>query len=129
MEEMLDLIWNGLSTAAGVESDGAITKDQWIKLWDDYAQNPGDVAEWFQLYAKCIFQLVDAGNDGSIDDEEFAAFFDNFGISKEASLGAFEKLTGGTNTVTWEQFEGLFREFFVSDDEDAPGCYVFGQIN
>lgn len=129
MEDMLDLIWDGLRKAADADSDGTINKDEWIKLWDDYAHNPDKAAEWYQLYAKCIFQLIDAGNDGSIDDQEFSNFFENFGISKDKSLEYFKKIAGDKTKVTWEEYLPLFKEYFTSDDGNAPGSHVFGQIN
>lgn len=126
---MLDLIWDGLRKAADTDSDGTINKDEWIKLWDDYAQNPEKAAEWYKIYAKCIFQLIDAGSDGSIDDQEFTNFYENFGISKDGSLESFKKVAAGKKKVTWEEFEVLFKEYFISDDVNAPGSYIFGQIN
>ncbi|XP_026322731.1 calexcitin-2-like [Hyposmocoma kahamanoa] len=129
MEDMLDLVWDGLIKAADADSDGTINKDEWIKLWDEYSKKAEKADEWYQLYAKCIFQLIDAGSDGSIDDQEFADFFENFGISKDKSLESFKKAAGGKNKVNWEEYFTLFKEYFTSDDVNAPGSCVFGQIN
>lgn len=129
MEEMLDVIWDGLVKAADSDSDGTIDKDEWIKLWDEYAKDPEKAAEWYQLYARSIFQLIDAKNDGSIDDHEFANFFENFGVNKQKTLESFRKAAGGKEKVNWEEYLVLFKEYFASDDVNAPGSCIFGQIN
>ncbi|CAH1639371.1 unnamed protein product [Spodoptera littoralis] len=126
VEDTLLKIWDGLQSRADANNDGEISQDEWIEMWDQYAKNPSAAAEWQNLYCKFIFELEDASNDGAIDVEEFSSVYVSFGLDKEESVEAFHKMAKGKQTVSFAEFQHLWKEYFVTEDQDAPGNFIFG---
>lgn len=122
------VMWEGLQQQADKDGDGKVTADEWIKLWDDFAKNPDAAAEWQLLYCRFVFQLQDAGFDGKVDSGEFSAVYESFGLDKQKSVEAFKNLAQGKETITWEEFQQLWKEYFSTEDSDAPGNFIFGPV-
>ncbi|KAG6454345.1 calexcitin-2-like [Manduca sexta] len=125
VENALNQVWEGLSKA-DTDNDGQVSKDEWIALWDNYSSNPAD---WQNVYCKFIFQLEDASNDGSIDSEEFSSVYASFGLNKAEAVAAFQKMSSGKASVSWAEFQGLFKEYFSAEDMNAPGNFIFGKTS
>ncbi|KAH9632374.1 hypothetical protein HF086_011874 [Spodoptera exigua] len=126
VEDTLLKIWDGLQSRADANNDGEISQDEWIEMWDQFAKNPAAAAEWQNLYCKFIFELEDASNDGAIDVEEFSSVYVSFGLDKQESVEAFHKMAKGKQTVSFAEFQQLWTEYFVTEDQDAPGNFIFG---
>ncbi|XP_034834414.1 sarcoplasmic calcium-binding proteins II, V, VI, and VII-like [Maniola hyperantus] len=120
-------IWEGLQSRADVDKDGQISEDEWIAMWEEYAKNPASPFEWQTLYCKFIFQLEDASGDGSIDGEEFSSVYASFGLSKDDALAAFRNMSKGKANVSWSEFQELWKEYFTTEDPNAPGNFIFGK--
>lgn len=120
-EDILNNIWKGLQSA-DVDKDGEVSQDEWISLWES-----GSNAEWQNLYCKFIFQLEDSSNDGSIDSEEFSSVYAAFGLSKTEASAAFQKMSKGKASVSWTEFQDLWKEYFTTEDVNAPGNFIFGK--
>jgi juvenile hormone diol kinase len=129
LQETMLAVWEGLQSGADSNKDGEVSQDEWITMWDSYAKNPSGAAEWQNLYAKIIFQLEDASNDGSIDSEEFSTVYEAFGLNKEEAKSAFSKMSKGKSNVAWDEFQALWKEYFTSEDVNAPGNFIFGKTN
>lgn len=123
LQETLQKLWDGLQ-GADSNKDGEVSVHEWISVWDSYATKP---AEWQNLYAKFVFQLEDGSNDGAIDSEEFSNIYAAFGLDKAEAVAAFQKL--GKPSISWDDFQGLFKEYFTSDDVNAPGNFIFGKTS
>ncbi|XP_061718697.1 calexcitin-2-like [Cydia pomonella] len=128
-QETLLKIWDGLQSRADADKDGQVSFDEWVTMWDDFAKNPASPLEWQNLYAKFIFQLEDASNDGSIDSEEFSSVYVSFGLNKAESVEAFKKMSKGKANVSWDEFQGLWKEYFASEDQNAAGNFIFGKTS
>lgn len=122
-------MWEGLQSQADKNNDGHVTADEWIQLWDEFAKNPEKATEWQMLYCRFIFQLEDAGMDGKIDANEFAALYVSFGLNKDECIDAFKKMAAGKEHVNWDEFQVLWKEYFATEDKDAPGNFIFGKYD
>lgn len=125
-QDLLMNIWAGLQNSADVDNDGEVSKEEWIALWDKYSKDPSSAQEWQKLYSKFIFQLEDASNDGAIDVDEFVSVYVSLGLDRQESVESFEKIARGKSSVSWEQFQELWREYFTTEDKEAPGNFIFG---
>ncbi|XP_004926654.1 calexcitin-2 [Bombyx mori] len=125
VQDTLLKVWDGLSSA-DTDNDGQVSKEEWISLWEKFSSSPSD---WQNLYCKFIFQLEDASNDGSIDSEEFSSVYASFGLDKAEAASAFQKLSKGKSSVSFAEFQELFKEYFASEDVNAPGNFVFGKTS
>ncbi|XP_046969671.1 calexcitin-2-like [Vanessa cardui] len=120
-------IWEGLQGRADADNDGQVSTDEWISMWDEYAKNPASPLEWQNLYCKFIFQLEDASGDGAIDGEEFSSVYASFGLNKDDALAAFRSMSKGKANVSWTEFQDLWKEYFTTEDPNAPGNFIFGK--
>ncbi|GBP08979.1 Calexcitin-2 [Eumeta japonica] len=120
-------IWVGLQGKADKDQDNQVSADEWISMWDEYAKNPSSPLDWQTLYCKFIFELEDASSDGSIDSDEFSTVYASFGLDQQESKTAFQKMSKGNSNVSWAQFQELWREYFTSEDTNAPGNFIFGK--
>lgn len=126
VQETVMKLWEGLQKEGDSDNDGEISVDEWIQMWDKFAKNPDKASEWQTLYCKFVFELEDATRDGAIDCEEFSSVYEAFGLDKEESIEAFKKMAKGKDTVTWPEFQELWKEYFITEDKDAPGNFIFG---
>ncbi|XP_023951245.1 calexcitin-2-like [Bicyclus anynana] len=119
-------IWEGMLYKADVNKDGEISADEWVALWEESSKD--SPFDWQAYYAKSIFHLQDSSNDGAIDKEEFVSVHGSFGLPKDQTSEAFDKLACGKDKVSWEDFQQRWEEFFTSENADAPGNYIFGNL-
>lgn len=76
-----------------------------------------------------MFDLEDASHDGTIDVDEFSIVCSSYGSDKKECAAAFKKMSKGDPEVTSEQFAELWREYFSSEDPNAPGNCIFGKTS
>ncbi|VVC89763.1 calexcitin-2-like [Leptidea sinapis] len=122
-QEVMAQIWNGLSAAADKDNDGKINAEEWIAMWSSH--DKASMPEWQQLYCRVIFHIQDYSQDGAVDSDEYVKVHTAFGTDKDQASEAFKKLSDGKPSITWDDFQKRFEEFFMSDDENAPGNYLF----
>lgn len=127
VEETLYKIWSGIQEVADADKDGQVSQDEWISMWDKFANN--EAFEWQNLYCKFAFTIEDASSDGSINAEEFSSVYVSFGLDKDEAVKAFEKMAKGKSEVTWPEFQVLWKEYFSSEDVNAAGNYIFGKTS
>ncbi|XP_050312274.1 calexcitin-2 isoform X2 [Anthonomus grandis grandis] len=120
-------IWEGLRQKADSNKDGQVSVEEWATMWDDYSKNPENALEWQNQYRKFMFDLEDASGDGGIDIDEFTAVCSCYGLETGECREAFEKMAGGRNLVDYQQFQALWQQFFMSEDQSEPGNFIFGK--
>ncbi|VVC89765.1 unnamed protein product [Leptidea sinapis] len=119
-------IWEGLSKAADIDKDGKITSEEWVAMWTTLDKD--SMTEWQKQYCNLFFHIQDATCDGVVDRNDFVQVHVNFGIPKDEAVEAYNMLSGDKPSISKEDFEKLFKEFFFSDDINAPGNYLCGTI-
>ncbi|XP_069357329.1 calexcitin-1 isoform X1 [Maniola hyperantus] len=90
--EIMIKIWDGLRKRADSNRDGQVSVEEWVSMWNDYAQNPSAALQWQQLYCQFMFQLEDASADGTIDCDEFTTVCSAYGIDPTECKAAFGKM-------------------------------------
>ncbi|BFZ14118.1 hypothetical protein BsWGS_17157 [Bradybaena similaris] len=132
-QETVSKIWEGLRARADRNKDGKITKEEWTKMWEECIR---DVAEgksfppWQQDYMEFMFYANDTSGDGYIDRDEYTAIYQLFGFSNDDVNVCFDKISEGLpdKKLSKEDFEALWREYFVAEDVNAKGNYLFGSL-
>ncbi|XP_044761601.1 calexcitin-2 isoform X2 [Coccinella septempunctata] len=120
-------IWEGLRQRADSNKDGQVSVEEWASMWDDYSKRPENALEWQTQYMRFMFELEDASGDGSIDVDEFTSVCSCYGLEAGECREAFTKMSQGQKNVTYEQFEHLWKQFFMSENPQEPGNYIFGK--
>nr|KAF7429272.1 hypothetical protein H0235_005670 [Vespula pensylvanica] len=121
-------IWEELQQRADSDQDGQISRDEWYSMWEDYAKDPASAHDWQQTYMKFMFDLEDSSGDGSIDENEFSNVCHSHGVQEAEARDAFKKMGVG-NEVTRDKFFELWKQYFTSDDPNAPGNFIFGKTS
>ncbi|XP_034235165.1 calexcitin-2 [Thrips palmi] len=129
-KDILMSVWEGLRTRADSNQDGQVSHEEWIAMWDDYAKNAEQPADWHRRYMEFMFDVEDTSGDGSIDVEEFTQVCTCFGATKAECEQAFQRFSQNNSVlVTRDVFAELWKEYFVSEDPNAGGNCIFGKPN
>lgn len=120
-------IWDGLRQRADSNKDGQVSVEEWSSMWEEYSKDPEKALEWQNKYMEFMFELEDASGDGTIDVGEFSSVCSCYGLGIEECREAFEKMSRGGKEVNFQQFQELWRQFFVSEDPSEPGNFIFGK--
>jgi len=117
-------IWEKLRKYADTNKDNMVSREEWLTLWTEPLNE-----EWKQLYMDFMFRLQDTSGDGSIDEGEFTNVCQTFGISGDESKKAFAKISGdGKVDIDMKVYEGLWKDYFGSDDAASAGNSIFGKV-
>jgi Ca2+-binding EF-hand superfamily protein len=72
-------------------------------------------------------RIFDRDHDGRINLDDWQLFFRTTGVAEEHFATAFDKLDrDGNGYLTIDEIAAAGREFYGSDDPDAPGNWLYG---
>lgn len=123
--------WWGLLLAAGDASgDGRLGREEFIDAMKSSVTAPENFEDAVIAIADAFMRIVDTGGDGSLDLDEYVRMYDGLGIDPAHSSDAFRRLDrDGNNTISYQEFRAAIVEFYLSDDENAPGNWLLGPPN
>ncbi|XP_065334845.1 calexcitin-2 isoform X1 [Cloeon dipterum] len=128
-QDILINVWDGLRARADSNKDGQVSHEEWCMMWDEYARNSGPALEWQQRYMNFMFDLEDTSGDGCIDEEEFTTVCSSYGVSPAECSEAFNRFSQNkTVIVDRAKFAELWKQYFASEDPNAPGNFIFGKV-
>jgi Ca2+-binding EF-hand superfamily protein len=113
-----------------IDADGAkrVTREEWVS-WIDKPDFPEFVETAAIPFSMAVFHVADSDRDGRITMEEMMAAQNKAGMSEEETRVVFAKLdTDNDGYVTAEEYIQAAREFYLSDDPDAPGNLIAGSL-
>ena len=91
---------------------------------------PENFEEAVLKIADAFMRIVDTNEDGSLNFDEYVRMYDGLGIDPAHSSEAFKRLDrDGNNAISYEEFRAAIVEFYLSDDENAPGNWLLGPPN
>ncbi|KAI4494290.1 hypothetical protein M0802_009159 [Mischocyttarus mexicanus] len=102
------------------------TKDTLLKIWESLQQR-ADSDQDGQIKIKNK-KKQETESDGSIDENEFSNVCHSHGVQEAEARDAFKKMGVG-NEVTRDKFYELWKQYFTSDDPNAPGNFIFGKTS
>lgn len=127
--------WSQLSATADVNDDGRVSRDEWDGFWEAIQasveegsdEEETQMLESLERAAKVTFQTIDTTDSGEITQEEYADWLEAWGA--EGSDEAFEQLDrDGSGHLTEEDLVEATKEFYLSNDADAPGNALYGLL-
>ena len=126
-------LWKSLLKACNVDEDSSIILLEWlayhVKIFtaEDFP-NPE-----FQMTLSNItdffFQMMDVDGDGQASKEDYTIFCQAYGVDEEESGKIYHLLDrDGNGSLSKDEVAALVRDFYLSDDSDAPGNLFFGEF-
>ncbi|MEQ9305877.1 MAG: EF-hand domain-containing protein [Marinoscillum sp.] len=122
-------IWEDFSDFIRKSSSGQATLEEWLKFADLNIVNGDELLyeKHINRIAREIIELFDTDQDGYISLNEYLDLFMAYRIEIKYSAKSFTKLDeNGDDLISKEELLTGIREFFRSDDEKAPGNWLFG---
>lgn len=129
LQEAFEMWWNLLLTSGDVNADGRIGQDEFITVMKASVTAPENFERAVIRIADAFMRIVDTNDDGSLDFDEYVRMYDGLGIDPTHSSDAFHRLDrDGDGKISHEEFRAAITEFYLSDDEDAPGNWLLGPM-
>lgn len=120
-------MWQEYLGQADTDGDGQVGRQ---KLASAFAQlSEADAATQIAATADAYFQIMDADGDGLAGEDEFVRLLTTAArMSEDESEAAYARLDpAGVGFLSRDQFQQAMRDFFFSDDPQAPGNLLFGK--
>lgn len=124
LQSVYHAAWDNISRLADSSGDGRVTLDEWLAYGSALVQSPERFDQDVGVIAKLNARLIDRDGDGVISFEEFSAMRGSLDVDNAASFQRFD--LDGDGSISSDELLELFRQFFLSDDPDAPGNFWYG---
>jgi Ca2+-binding EF-hand superfamily protein len=113
--------------AVDVDESGRVTLEEWLTYHEKMLQDKERFERTALMAAEVMFELMDQDRDGRITLEEYGRWMRAFRIGEDILEKVFQKLDlNESGALSKEEVLQLTREFFFSDDPDAPGNWALG---
>jgi Ca2+-binding EF-hand superfamily protein len=125
INSLANKMWRDLQGTVDADGNKTVAKEEW-----DAAMGDPDFVETVALpFALAAFDLADKDGSGQLTVDEMIAAQSKAGMSEEESREVFDKLdTDGDGYVTRDEYAQAVREFYLSDDPNAAGNLMAGNI-
>jgi len=126
------LWWEHLSTLADANDDGRITRHEWEMYWERFkiAVSMGSnrrSIERLERVARHTFRAIDRTDSGRVTAAEFSDWLAAWDIDGHAAV--FRRLDrDDTGYLTEDDLTTATKEFYLSNDPDAPGNVLYGEL-
>jgi len=120
-------LWDRLRAGADSDGDRGVDLDEWLGYWQLALENDDRCEEEVQRITDRLLHIFDLDEDQTIGLNEFADFFGVFGLSVSLAETVFTELdANGDGRITRDELLEMSRQFYRSDDVEAPGNFLFG---
>jgi Ca2+-binding EF-hand superfamily protein len=126
------LWWEHLSSLADENDDGRITREEWRMYWERFkvAVSLGDnqrSLEKLERVARHTFRAIDRTDSGKVTETEFSNWLAAWDLGQHERV--FRRLDrDDTGYLTESDLVEATKEFYLSNDPDAPGNVLYGEL-
>lgn len=120
-------LWDRLRAGSDRDGSRGVDLDEWLGYWQLALENDARYEEEVQRITDRLLHVFDLDEDRTIGPNEFADFYGVFGLSVSLAETVFTELdTNGDGRITRDELLEVSRQFYRSDDVEAPGNVLFG---
>lgn len=121
--------WDELKKIADTDGNGEVSLDEWYSYSESIINDQNQFDQYVIASTNRLVELVDTDNDGRLTLEDYKRFFTAYGLGASEEEAIFTKLdANGDGFVTRDEVTELVREFYLSQDENAPGNWILGKF-
>lgn len=121
--------WWGLLAGGDADADGRIARAEFIDLMKSSVTAPGNFEEAVIRIADAFMRVVDTTGDGSLAFDEYVRMYEGLGVDPGHAADAFRRLDRDRDgKIGHDEFRTAITEFYLSDNEDAPGNWLLGPL-
>ena len=127
--------WEHIVQVGDKNQDERISFEEWIQFEEELftaialaaGQTPNEPLEALKESGRFWFEIADADGNGEISQAEHKNILVAWGGKEEEAASCFQKLDlNGDGVISKDEFVKAMNEFFLSNDPEAPGNYLFG---
>jgi juvenile hormone diol kinase len=120
-------IYENIKTLMDVDKNHRIQLAEWVSYFGKMLDSDDEYVEIISPIARHIFNMLDHNENGKISIEEWQLFAKAYSIPDHDIEGLFNKLDyNNSGFITRDEFGYMITDFFLSDDPNKPGNYIFG---
>lgn len=129
-------LWNMMARHLDADGDGEITLAEWLsfhmKAFGDDPELQGkdmELSSALNSTAKFFCDMLDSDGDGKVSEIDYIMFCGAYNIDSDEAKESFRLFdTNKDGILQQNEVFALVKEFYLSDDEDAPGNIFFGML-
>jgi len=120
-------VWEHVRRVADKDGDDRVSLEEFLESYDVTLSEEKLYDQLVIQYAQSLLALWDRDGDGRLSGVEYVAMLGCYGVREEAAREAFRHMDrDGNGYLTTEEIMKVAKEFYLSDDPDAPGNWMAG---
>jgi len=134
IQRKLRMCWQELSDWADSDRDGNVQLKEYIGFYGMLIDTSMGTSlrrppSWLGAIAEDLFDLCDLDGSGHIGLPEFQVFLSAYGANDSQAEEIFNRLDRDSNgSLDRDEARLIAWEFFIGDDPNDPGNYIFGNL-
>ena len=121
--------WAGIKEHAEVDSAGRVGRDSFRTALDSAFLQGSRFDEIVRPAVEAWFALYDADGDGRVSHHEYELLQRTIGRPAADIDAGFRIIDANADgQLTSDEFNTVVHEYFISDDPNAPGNWLFGPL-
>lgn len=119
--------WDALVALGDSDGDQKLTLAENLAAYDKLMAQPEQFNALILGFVKTAIALWDSNQDGKVSEEEYKNYLLTVHVTETEAADAFRRLDlNGDGYLTQEELFANLQDYFLSDNPDAPGNWVFG---
>lgn len=129
LQEAFEQWWRLLLDSGDADADDRLGRAEFIDIMKASVTTPENFENVVIRIADAFMRIVDTTGDGSLTFNEYVQMYEGLGVDQKYSTESFRLLDrNSTGSISHEEFRTAIKEFYLSDDENAPGNWLLGPI-
>jgi len=122
-------MWQDLLSKADVDKSGGVTLDEWYDYIEQLISDEERLDKYVINTAVTVLNSLDSTGNNKINLDEYKVLAAALNISESDADTAFEKLDkSGDGSLDIDELKENIKEFYLTEDENAPGNWLFGKF-
>lgn len=121
--------WKLLVPSGGSGPDARIGRQEFISRMRSLVSSRANLDDAVLAIADALMRALDRNKNGTLSLDEYRRICTHVGVDTAHCEEAFRRIDrDGDGSIRHEEWREALREFFLSDDADAPGNQLLGPL-